>query len=137
MGLLGRLRLLMLRDNQLTELPPSLASCTSLIELHAGGRRPGCCGCCAAGLAGLAGPRARPLPARSLARASSPPSEARLPRRAASPAGFNQLSRLPEELAHCRALRTLDLRNNKVSDYLGACCTLELNLLDLTNNSIR
>jgi Leucine-rich repeat (LRR) protein len=37
LGNLGRLRLLWLRDNQLTELPPSIAGCTSLIELHAGG----------------------------------------------------------------------------------------------------
>jgi hypothetical protein len=52
-------------------------------------------------------------------------------------AGFNQLTRLPEELAHCRLLRVLDLRNNKIAVFPDACCTLELNLLDLTNNSIR
>jgi hypothetical protein len=52
-------------------------------------------------------------------------------------AGFNQLVQLPEELAHCRALRTLDLRNNKIASLPNACCTLELSLLDLTNNSIR
>lgn len=52
-------------------------------------------------------------------------------------AGFNQISRVPDELAHCRLLRVLDLRNNKVPAFPDACCTLELNLLDLTNNSIR
>jgi Leucine-rich repeat (LRR) protein len=37
LGGLARLRLLWLRDNHLTELPASIAGCTSLIELHAGG----------------------------------------------------------------------------------------------------
>ena len=50
--------------------------------------------------------------------------------------GHNSLENLPPEIAGCGRLAVLDVRRNRLTSLPVELCTLQLSLLDLTDNSM-
>eukprot|EP00798_Chlamydomonas_sp_ICE-L_P003245 gene3245-13267_t len=107
-GFLTSLKVLDLRENKLTAIPPSLASCRGFNAIST--LPDELCQC-------------KELLTLDLEN---------LPLNC-----FNAISTLPDELGQCKELLTLDLRNNKLQQLPVGMCTLRLSLLDLTNNDLK